>query len=95
MRVSEKGGETDKLIVSLPDIAERVGIVLGKEGTLDLEGSDELASPTTVITRHRALQVASSVRFSVVKSLPITLAQAVIVEVLRSRSVPGINPIMA
>ena len=65
VRVSEVEGNIDRLGVPVPDIADRVGSELEKEGTLELEGKDELASPTTVITRHLALHVASSVWFCV------------------------------
>ena len=63
VRMSEVESNIDKLGVPLPDIADRVGSELEKEDNLDLEGKNEPASPTTVITRHLALQVASSVWF--------------------------------
>ena len=50
VRVSEVEGNIDRLGVPVPDIADRVGSKLEEEETLDLEGKDELASPTTVIT---------------------------------------------
>lgn len=80
--MSENEGKTDAPELPLPDIAGRVGNEFGKEDILKVEAKVETGSPTTVITRHPALQVASSVWFCVFKTLPMTLAQAVIVEVL-------------
>ena len=65
VRMSGGEGNVDRRGVPVPDISDRVGSKLEKEDDLDFEGKDELASPTTVITRHLALQVASSVWFCV------------------------------
>ena len=61
VRMFEKEGKIDELEGSMPESGERAGNELEKEDDIALEGKDETASSTTVITRHPALQVASSV----------------------------------